>query len=100
MGGGVGVAGLGIVFGLISNGTKAKVTGATTDGTGRITGLTQKQALALDAEQRTEASLANVFIITGAALAAGGVTLFVLSIDDAKVALVPTVGGIGVAGTF
>ena len=100
MGGGVVVAGLGIMFGAISNGTKLKVTGATTDSSGRITGLTQKQALELDGQQRTEASLANVFIISGAALAAGGVTLFILSMDDAKVALVPSAGGVTVVGSF
>lgn len=100
MGGGAAVAGLGIVFGVISNGTKAKVTGATTDASGRVTGLTQRDALALDAQQRTEASLANVFIISGAALAAGGVTLLILSLDDTKVALVPTAGGVALAGSF
>ena len=100
MGGGVVVAGLGIVFGAVSNGTRAKVTGATTDATGRVTGLTQKEALALDAQQRTEATLANVFIISGAALAAGGVTLFILSREDTTVTLVPAAGGVSVAGTF
>ena len=100
MGGGAAVAGLGIVFGAMSNGTKAKVTGATTDSSGRVTGLTQRDALALDAQQRTEASLANVFIISGAALAAGGVTLLILSLDDTKVALVPAAGGVGLAGSF
>jgi hypothetical protein len=100
MGGGAAVAGLGIVFGVISNGTKAKVTGAATDASGRVTGLTQKDALALDAQQRTEASLANVFIISGAALAAGGVTLLILSLDDTKVSLVPAAGGVGLVGAF
>ncbi|MDP1825581.1 MAG: hypothetical protein Q8L48_20140 [Archangium sp.] len=100
MGGGAAVAGLGIVFGAMSNGTKAKVTGATTDSSGRVTGLTQKDALALDAQQRTEASLANVFIISGAALAAGGVTLLILSLDDTRVSLVPAAGGVGLAGSF
>ena len=100
MGGGVVVAGLGIVFGGMSAGTKAKVTGAATDASGRVTGLTQKDALALDAQQRTEASLANVFIITGVALAAGGATLLILSLNDTQVALVPTAGGFGVVGTF
>ncbi|MDP3152008.1 MAG: hypothetical protein Q8N23_05025 [Archangium sp.] len=100
MGGGVAVAGLGLVFGAMSNGTKAKVTGAATDSSGRVIGLTQKDALTLDAQQRTEASLANVFIISGAALAAGGVTLFILSLDETKVALVPAAGGVSVAGTF
>ena len=100
MGGGAAVAGLGIVFGAMSAGTKAKVTGAATDSSGRVTGLTQRDALALDAQQRTEASLANVFIITGVALAAGGATLLIFSLNDTQVALVPTAGGMGVVGTF
>ncbi len=100
LGSGVAVAGLGLAFGAMSEGTKAKVTGAEVDASGRVVGLTQKDALALDAQQRTEASLANVFIITGAALAAGGVTLLILSLDDTKVALVPTFGGVGLAGSF
>ncbi len=100
MGGGVAVAGLGIVFGAVSNGTKLKVTGAATDSSGRVIGLTQKDALVLDAQQRSEASLANVFIISGAALAAGGVTLFILSLNDTKVALVPAAGGVRVVGSF
>ena len=100
MGGGVVAVGLGVVFGVVSNGTKARVSGATTDATGRVTGLTQKQALALDAEQRTEASLANVFIISGVALAAGGAALFIFSHEETTVALVPSAGGVGLAGTF
>lgn len=100
MGGGAAVAGLGIAFGAMSAGTRAKVTGAEVDASGRVIGLTQKDALALDAQQRTEATLANVFIITGAALAAGGVTLLILSLDDTRVSLVPTVGGVGLAGSF
>ncbi len=100
MGGGVAVAAVGLVFGGISNGTKAKVTGATTDSSGRVTGLTQREALALDAQQRTEATVANVFIISGAALAAGGVTLFILSLGDTKVALTPSAGGVSLAGSF
>lgn len=100
LGGGVAVAGLGIAFGAMSEGTRAKVTGAEVDASGRVVGLTQRDALALDAQQRTEASLANVFIITGAALAAGGVTLLISSLDDTRVALVPTLGGVGLAGSF
>lgn len=100
MGGGVAVAGLGIVFGAMSSATRAQVTFAQTDSSGRVIGLTQKDALALDAQQRTQATVANVFLISGAALAAGGVTLLILSLDDTKVALVPTVGGVGLAGSF
>lgn len=100
LGGGAAVAGLGVVFGVMANGTSAQVTGAQTDSNGRVTGLTQKEALALDAQQRTEASLANVFIISGAALAAGGVTLLIVSLDDTQVALVPAAGGVSLAGSF
>ena len=100
MGGGVAIAAVGLVFGGISNGTRAKVTGAATDSSGRVTGLTQREALALDAQQRTEASVANVFIISGAALAAGGITLFALSLGDTRVALAPAAGGVSLAGSF
>jgi hypothetical protein len=65
-----------------------------------VTGLTQKDALALDAQQRTEATVANVFMISGAALAAGGVTLLILSFGDTQVALAPAAGGVSVAGSF
>ena len=41
-----------------------------------------------------------MFIITGAALAAGGVTLFVVSLNDTSVALLPAAGGVSVAGSF
>lgn len=100
MGGGVAAAGVGIVFGVLANGTRAQVTSATLDATGRVVGLTQKEALALDAQQRTEATLANVLIISGAALAAGGVTLFLVSREEATVALVPAAGGVSLTGTF
>lgn len=100
LGGGAAVAGLGVVFGVMANGTSAQVTGAQTDSNGRVTGITQKRALELDAQQRTEASLANVFIISGAALAAGGVTLLIFSFKDTQVALVPAAGGVSLAGTF
>lgn len=100
MGGGVAVAGLGVVFGVLSGGTKALITNAEKDADGRITSLTQKEALELDARQRTEATVANVMLISGGLLAAGGVTLFVLTRDEATVALVPAPGGLLVTGNF
>jgi len=92
--------GIGVGFGVASNGTKARVAAATTDSAGRITGLTQREALALDAQQRTEATVANVLIISGAALAAGGAALIIFSRDDESVALVPAGGGVGLVGRF
>lgn len=92
--------GIGIGFGVASNGTRAKVAAATTDSAGRITGLTQREALALDAQQRTEATVANVLIISGAALAAGGAALIIFSRDEVSVALVPAGGGLSAVGRF
>lgn len=100
LGGGAVAAGVGVAFGVISNGTRAQVTSAETDSAGRVIGLTQKDALALDAQQRTQATVANVLMISGAALAAGGVTLLILSLGDTQVALVPAAGGVSVAGSF
>lgn len=99
-GGGVACVGLGVVFGLMANGTAAQINGAAKDSSGRITGLTRADALTLDAQQRTQATLANVFIISGAALAAGGATLIIVSTRDTTVALAPQPGGVTVAGRF
>jgi hypothetical protein len=99
-GGGVVAAGVGVVFGVMASATAARITNAEKDASGRITGLTRTDALALDAQQRTQASLANVLIISGAALAAGGATLIILSTRDAQVALVPQAGGAAVVGSF
>lgn len=99
-GAGVVTAGVGVVFGVMASGTAAKITGAEKDASGRIIGLTRTDALALDAQQRTQATLANILIISGAALAAGGATLIILSTRDTKVALVPQAGGAAVVGSF
>lgn len=99
-GGGVAAAGVGVAFGVMANATAAQVTSATTDPAGRITSLTQRQALALDAQQRTQATLANVFLVSGAVLAAGGVTLALVSRDAAEVALAPAPGGLSLTGRF
>lgn len=96
----VAAAGVAVVFGLGANATAARVNGAERDGAGRIVGLTQKEAFALDAQQRTQSTLANVLIGTSAALAAGGVTLFLVSRGDSEIALVPTAGGAALVGTF
>lgn len=99
-GGGVLAAGVGVVFGVMASSTAARITNAEKDASGRIIGLTRVDALALDEQQRTQATLANVLIISGAALAAGGATLIILSTRDTQVALVPQAGGVAVAGSF
>lgn len=99
-GAGVVAAGVGVVFGVMASATAAKITGAEKDASGRITGLTRTDALALDAQQRSQATIANILIISGAALAAGGATLIILSTRDTQVALVPQAGGAAVVGSF
>jgi hypothetical protein len=99
-GGGVLTAGVGVVFGVLANGTAARITNAERDASGRITGLTRADALTLDAQQRAQASVANVLIISGAALAAGGAALIILSTRDTRVTLVPQAGGAALAGSF
>ena len=101
--GGVVAAGLGVVFGVVANGTAAKITGAEKDASGRIIGITRVDALALDAQQRGQATAANVLLIGGAVMVAGGVTMFLLggaSSSEPKVVVVPTLGGVGLTGEF
>ena len=94
-------AGLGVLFRALANGTAAQITGAARDASGRITGLTQPQALTLDAQQRGQATAANVLFVASGALLAGGVTLFLLGGDSGpQVALVPRPARVGLVGTI
>lgn len=93
--------GVGIGVGVGANGITQQVAGAERDGLGRVTGMTQTQALALDAEQRTLASVSNVLVVGGAALAATGVVLVIVSVAQGPtVALAPAGAGVTLAGTF
>ncbi len=93
--------GLGALFGALANGTAAQINNAPRDDAGRITGLTQAQALTLDGQQRGQAAAANVLFVASGALLAGGVTLFILGgQSNPQVALVPAPGGVGLVGTF
>jgi hypothetical protein len=99
VGAGAAALGVGAIFGIQANALVSKIDAAT-DPTGRVNGISQREGQVIDGQQRTQATLANVFLITGAALAAGGVTLFVLSREDASVVMVPTGTGAALAGTF
>jgi hypothetical protein len=101
--GGAAVAtGLGIVFGVNAKSAGAQVDGATKNTAGQVTNLTQVQAFELDARQRTQATLSNVFYVSAIALAAGGGALLYLSRGTAQphVSLVPTGPGMAIVGTF
>jgi hypothetical protein len=94
-------AGVGVVMGLGSNAARAKMTGATRDGLGRVTNLTQREAAALETSAHTQASVANVLFGVGGALGAAGVVLVVMGPSGTPaVALSPTPGGVVVTGAF
>lgn len=89
------------VVGVLSRMDRDKVSNATPDDTGRITTLTQRQALALENSARSKATAANVLFISGGALAAAGVVFVILGPDKAPVAQVtPALGGLSVSGSF
>jgi hypothetical protein len=75
--GGLGVValGLGAGFGVASSTARARVVGAARDAQGVVTGVTQREAAALDAQARANALLANVLFVSGGLLAAAGGTL-------------------------
>ena len=101
LGAGAVAAGVGIVLGVQSNAARTQVTGATKDELGRVTGVTQSQAAALETSARTQATVANVLFGVGGAFAAAGVVLVVLGpTSEPVVTLSPAPGGVVVAGSF
>ncbi len=68
--------GIGVAFGVLSSGARARVTGATANEAGLITGLSQRDAAAAEAQARQQATIANVMFGIGGSLVAAGVVLF------------------------
>lgn len=75
-GAGVVAIGVGVAFGLLSSDARARVTGATANEAGLITGLSQRDAAAAEAQARQQATIANVMFGIGGSLVAAGVVLF------------------------
>lgn len=101
LGGAAACGGVAIAFGLLANGTKAQIDTAASNGAGQVTGLTQKKAFELDAQQRQQATISNAFSIGAAALGVSGGALLVLSLtSNDSVAIVPNGLGLGIAGTL
>lgn len=75
-GAGVVAIGIGVAFGVLSSGTRARVTGAMSNEAGVITGLTQRDAAAAETQARQQATIANVLFGVGGSLVAAGVVLF------------------------
>lgn len=92
--GGVGIAavGLGVFFGVRSQTARSTVLDAVHDGV--VTGLTRAQALELNREISTSATLANITFAAAGALIIGGVVCwFVGAPVSTTVSLVPLEGG-------
>ncbi|MDP3233584.1 MAG: hypothetical protein Q8N26_12465 [Myxococcales bacterium] len=100
MGAGAVAAGVGVALGVSSNAARAQFLSAARDSNGLVTGLSRRDALALEEKSKTEATIANVLFVSGAALAATGVVLFVVDLQKTKVVMMPTPGGVALAGQF
>lgn len=97
LGAAVGAGAVGGYSGWQSREARARVAGAPVNGDGVTTGLTQREAFALDERARSQGRLANIlFGVAGAAAVAGG-TLWVLG---APVTVSPTPTGVVVGGVF
>lgn len=102
LGAGVVAAGVGVVFGLMANGARSTVLNADKNANGLVTGVTQREAAALEQQAQTNALLANVLWGVGGALAATGVLFVVFGGADSapSVALAPAPGGVSLWGHF
>jgi hypothetical protein len=103
--GAVGLVGTigGVAAGLVSSQARARIANADRNSMGVVTGLTQREAAQLDATARTSGLVANVLMIAGGALLAGGVVLFILGMpaDPAPAATLSlTAGGLVFSGSF
>ncbi|MDP1826484.1 MAG: hypothetical protein Q8L48_24660 [Archangium sp.] len=101
LGAGAVAAGVGVVMGLMSSDARARVANAPRDDLGRVTGLTQREAAALETTALSQATVANVLFGVGGGLAAAGVVLIILGPSgEPAMALAPAPGGVVVSGSF
>jgi hypothetical protein len=95
LGAGVIALGVGTYFGITANSEAAAIRMA------NVPGANAQELFARDQARIQSATLANVFIISGAAVAAGGAVLWFLGAPDAPVAVVPMgPTGLAVTGRF
>lgn len=101
LGAGAAAAIAGGIVGVLSRMDRDQVNNATSDDSGRITSLTQREAVALESAARTKAGVANALFITGGALAAVGVVFVIWGPGEKPLAqLTPTPGGLLISGSF
>ncbi len=90
----------GAVLGARSVAMRDSLTDAARTDDGVVTGLTQRQAYAIDADARGSAAAANVLFVAAGVVAAAGVGLVVWSLAGDAVAVAPAPGGVVVSGSF
>lgn len=106
MGAGVAALGGGIAMGLMASQGRSKIDNAETNAQGQVTGITQKEAYALDAQVKSNATIANVLFGVGGGLAATGVALLVVSAAGSSgsgggtLAIAPAGPGVALSGSF
>lgn len=101
LGAGAVAAGIGVVLGVQSGAARARLTGATRDDQGRVTGITQAEAGPLEAGANSQATIANVLFGVGGALGAAGVVLVIMGpSEQPTVALSPAPTGVFLSGHF
>jgi len=98
-GAGVVAAGVGAYFGWRSWSDFRRVDAAVTDASGRVTGLTEAQAVELLQSGRQAATLANVLFVSAGALGLTGVLMWALG-GEVRVQVQPAPGGVSLAGHF
>ncbi|MBM4779475.1 MAG: hypothetical protein GQE15_17345 [Archangiaceae bacterium] len=101
-GAGVVAIGVGVAFGLLSNGSRARVTGAATNEAGLVTGISQRDAAAAEAQARSQATIANVMFGLGGTLVVAGAVLFFVGApaSPAQVSIGFSPTGVAVSGVF
>jgi len=103
LGSGAVALGVGIVFGVMANETRSKVTGATTNEAGLITSVSQRDAAAFEARTKQQGTIANVLFGVGGGLLAAGAILFFVGAQAAngtQVSLHLSPTGFAVTGAF
>lgn len=101
-GAGVVAIGLGVAFGVLSSGARARVTGAVTNEAGLVTGISQREAAAAEAQARSQATIANVMFGVGGALVVAGAVLFFVGApaSPAQVSVGVSPTGVAISGVF
>lgn len=89
----------GAVFGARSGELRGQLRTAARTDEGVVTGLTQREAFALDRQAQDSALAANVLFVSAGVVAAAGVGLVLWSLGD-PVTVSPSAGGVVVSGTF